>query len=57
MFYKFWMWLLGFKEDESGQQDKQANQSFGSGEITTGEDEGNFRSGPDGYEGGGYEGR
>jgi hypothetical protein len=61
MLNKFWMWLLGFKDPDS--ETKKSNEgsaaSSGSSDsnATTAEDEGNFRSGPDGYQGGGYEGR
>ena len=58
MFYKFWMWLLGFKEDESNQQDNQSKPNATNTGEPSADDEGNFRSGPDGYQGGGgYEGR
>ena len=56
MLNKFWMWLLGLKDEESkGESNKPAGGSASSSSET--EDEGNFRSGTDGYQSGGYEGR
>ena len=61
MLNKFWMWLLGFKDpstEDSKSNDKSGGKpAGGSANDTSSEDEGNFRSGPDGYQGGGYEGR
>jgi hypothetical protein len=57
MFTKFWMWLLGFKDE---------NKSSGANDNKTGgqaspqpssDEEGDFRSGLDGYQGEGYDGR
>jgi hypothetical protein len=53
MFTKFWMWLLGFKDDE-GEDTKTGKQSSGRDTDSTDssiDDEGNFRSGPEGYQG------
>ena len=55
MLNKFWAWLLGLK-DEDAETAKPAGDKTAKPIDTEAQDEGNFRSGPDGYQSGGYEG-
>jgi hypothetical protein len=59
MLNKFWLWLLGFKNEEGTGSDKSVGSAGGnaaSSRDDSANDEGNFHNGTEGYQAGGYEG-